>query len=92
MGRTSGLPSCSVRVQRFIPAVPYLLLLGAWYPVEALSRPLGLHQPTSPVRIRNLVLSNNIIPGYLREAGYQYRYTLEEALSDWYKERPEDWS
>jgi nucleoside-diphosphate-sugar epimerase len=78
-------------VQRFVPAVPYALLLGASYLIEALSRPLGIHQPFSPVRIRKVVRSNNIIPGYLRDAGYTYHYTLEEALADWYKERPEDW-
>jgi len=78
-------------VQRFVPAVPYPLLLGASYPIEALSRPLGIHQPISPVRIRKIVRSNNIVPGYLRDAGYSYRYTLEEALIDWYREQPEDW-
>jgi nucleoside-diphosphate-sugar epimerase len=78
-------------VRRFIPTLPYPFLLGASYPLEALSRPFGIHQPISPVRIRKLVHSNNIIPGYLRQAGYSYRYTLEHALADWYRERPEDW-
>ncbi len=84
--------TCKVAgVQRFVPAVPYPCLLGASYLIEALSRPLGIHQPINPVRIRKVVRSNNIIPGYLRDAGYLYCYTLEEALTDWYKERPEDW-
>jgi len=84
--------ACQVAgVQRFVPALPYSLLLGASYPIEALSRPLGIEQPISPVRIRKLVRSNNIVPAYLREAGYQYRYTLDRALTDWYRERPEDW-
>src|SRR5215813_3911752 len=78
-------------VRRFVPALPYSLLLGASYPIEALSRPLGIQQPISPVRIRKLVRSNNIVPAYLRKAGYQYRYTLDQALADWYSERPEDW-
>jgi len=78
-------------VRRVIPAVPYPLLLGASYPIEALSRPLGLQQPVSPVRIRKLVHSNNIVPNILREAGYEYRYTLESAFTDWRQERPEDW-
>ena len=78
-------------VRRFVPALPYSLLLGASYPIEALSRPLGIQQPISPVRIRKLVHSNNIVPAYLRKAGYPYRYTLAHALTDWCKERPEDW-
>lgn len=78
-------------VRRFIPALPYRLLLGVSYPIEALSRPLGLQQPISPVRIHKLVHSNNIAPAYLQKVGYQYRYTLDQALGDWYQERPEDW-
>lgn len=78
-------------VRRFVPALPYALLLGAAYPIEALSRPLRLQQPVSPVRIRKLRRSNNIIPGYLRQMGYPYQYTLERAFTDWYAERPQDW-
>lgn len=78
-------------VQRFVPSIPYPLLLGASYPIEALCRPLGIHQPISPVRIRKLVRSNNIMPKFLRDHGYQYRYTLEQALADWRHEKPEEW-
>jgi GlcNAc-P-P-Und epimerase len=78
-------------VRRFVPSIPYLLLLGASYPIEALCRPLGIHQPISPVRVRKLVRSNNIVPKFLREHGYQYRYTLEQALADWRREKPEEW-
>ncbi|MGE0682890.1 MAG: NAD-dependent epimerase/dehydratase family protein [Candidatus Binatia bacterium] len=78
-------------VRRFIPALPYRLLLGVSYPIEALSRPLGIQQPISPVRIHKLVHSNNIEPRVLREEGYTYHYTLESALADWREERPEDW-
>jgi hypothetical protein len=78
-------------VRRFVPGIPYPLLLGASYPIEALSAPWGVEQPISPVRIRKLVRSNNIVPGFLRKAGYQYQYTLDRALADWQQERPEDW-
>jgi nucleoside-diphosphate-sugar epimerase len=78
-------------VRRIIPAMPYPFLLGASYPIDALTRSLGIRQPISPVRIRKLVHSNNIAPQVLREAGYAYRYTLESALADWRQERPEDW-
>ncbi|MEM9154453.1 MAG: NAD(P)-dependent oxidoreductase [Cyanobacteria bacterium P01_F01_bin.33] len=78
-------------VQRFVPALPYPLLLGASYPIEVLSRILGIRQPVSPVRIRKLVRSNHIQPAFLRAMGYEYRYTTAQALADWQKERPEDW-
>ena len=79
------------KVEHFIPRVPYPLLLGVSYPIEAVSRPLGLQQPISPVRVRKLVRSNNIVPGFLRAHGYQYQYTLDQALTDWLHDRPEEW-
>jgi GlcNAc-P-P-Und epimerase len=78
-------------VRHFIPSVPYPLLLGVSYPIEAVSRPLGLHQPISPVRIRKLVRSNHIDPRFLREHSYPYQYTLESALADWLQDRPGEW-
>jgi nucleoside-diphosphate-sugar epimerase len=78
-------------VQRFVPSMSYPLLLGASYPIAAISRPLGLHQPVNPVRIRKLVRSNNIVPDFLRKAKYPYQYTLDQALADWRQERPEEW-
>jgi hypothetical protein len=78
------------KVRRWVPNIPYPLLLSASYPIEASSRLLRLQQPISPVRIRKLVRSNNIVPAFLRRSGYVYQYNLEEALADWYQERP-DW-
>lgn len=84
--------ACKVAgVTRWVPSVPYGLLLAAAYCVEAIARPLGIKQPVSPVRIRKLVRSNNIEPGVLRRQGYQYRYTLESAMQDWRKDQPDEW-
>lgn len=71
--------------------LPYSLLLAASYVLDGLAKPLGVRHPFSPVRIRKLVRSNNIQPGYLRRHGYQYRYSLREALRDWKNERPDEW-
>jgi nucleoside-diphosphate-sugar epimerase len=79
------------QVQRFIPSVPYTLLLGASYPIDLVTRAFGFHQPISPVRVRKLVRSNNIVPGFLRANGYSYQYTLERALADWRMDRPDEW-
>lgn len=83
---------CTVAgVKRFFPGVPYRLLLIIAYSIDAVSRPLGIKHPFSPVRIHKLVRSNNILPNYLVENGYEYRYTLETAFSDWHKSCPEEW-
>ncbi len=83
---------CSVaEVHRFVPGVPYRLLLIIAYLIDAVARPLGIKHPFSPVRIRKLVRSNNILPNYLVENGYEYRYTLDEAFADWCASYPEEW-
>ena len=78
-------------VRRWIPNFPFPALLGISYVIDGFSRMVGIHQPFSPMRIRNSVRPNNIIPGYLRERGYKYQYTFEEALRDWREDRPEEW-
>lgn len=83
---------CTVAgVQRRVPGIPYPLLLTAAYGIDLIARPLGIKHPFSPVRIRKLVRSNNIHPGYLVEQGYSYQYTLESALADWKADCPEEW-
>jgi len=79
-------------VRRFVPSVPYSLLLAGSYAIECIARPLGLRQPISPVRIRKLVRSNNIEPAVLLREGYVYRYSLETAMADWRHDRPDEWS
>lgn len=78
-------------VQRRVPAIPYPLLLSAGYGIELLARPFGIKHPFSPVRIRKLVRSNNIHPGYLIEHCYPYQHTLESAFADWKADSPEEW-
>jgi nucleoside-diphosphate-sugar epimerase len=78
-------------VRRFVPGVPYRLLLTVAYLIDTVALTLGIKHPFSPVRIRKLVRSNNILPNYLVEHGYEYRYTLESALADWRESCPEEW-
>lgn len=78
-------------VKRTVPAVPYPLLLTAAYAIDAIAKPLRISHPFSPVRIRKLVRSNNILPTYLAENGYPYQYTLESAFADWKQSCPEEW-
>lgn len=78
-------------VHRFVPGVPYRLLLLIAHIIEVIARPLGIKHPFSPVRIRKLVRSNNILPNYLVETSYEYRYSLQEAFSDWRTSCPEEW-
>jgi nucleoside-diphosphate-sugar epimerase len=78
-------------IKRFVPTVPYRALIGVAYVIDALARPLGIKHPFSPVRIRKLVCSNDIIPTYLVKHGYQFQYSLDNAFADWKKSYPEEW-
>lgn len=79
-------------IKLWIPSVPYRLLLVVAYLIDIFAKPLGIKHPFSPVRIRKLVRSNNILPGYLVKNGYTYEYTLEQAFEDWKKENPHEWN
>lgn len=78
-------------IKRYVPTVPYKALMAVAYVIDALAKPLGIKHPFSPVRIRKLVRSNNIIPTYLVEHGYQFQYSLDSAFADWKKSCPEEW-
>lgn len=78
-------------VKRCVPSIPYPLLLTVAYTIETVARPLGIKHPFSPVRIRKLVRSNNILPTCLVERGYPYQYTLESAFADWKESCPGEW-
>jgi GlcNAc-P-P-Und epimerase len=78
-------------VKRFVPTLPYKALMGVSYVIDILARFVGIKHPFSPVRIRKLVRSNNIIPAYLVEHGYQFQYSLDSAFADWKESYPEEW-
>ena len=78
-------------IKRYVPTVPYKVLMGVAYLIDAMAKPLGIKHPFSPVRIRKLVRSNNILPKYLVDHGYQFQYSLDTAFADWKKDCPEEW-
>lgn len=78
-------------ITRLVPTVPYKALMCIAYCIDAVAKPFGIKHPFSPVRVRKLVRSNNILPTYLLEHGYQFHYSLDSALADWKKSCPEEW-
>jgi nucleoside-diphosphate-sugar epimerase len=76
----------------FIPSLPSGVILFLSYIIEFIAKIFNINHPFSPVRIRKLIRSNNIMPTYLLKNNYTYKYTLEEALADWKKDCPEEWS
>lgn len=78
-------------IKRYVPTIPYKALMAVALVIDALAKPLGIKHPFSPIRIRKLVRSNNIIPTYLVEHGYQFQYSLDNAFDEWKKDCPEEW-
>jgi len=78
-------------IKRNFVSVPYSLLYIIALLIEIVARPLGINHPFSPVRIKKLVRSNNIQAQILSEKEYEYHFSLEDALSDWKSDHPEDW-
>jgi nucleoside-diphosphate-sugar epimerase len=78
-------------IKRLVLDIPCAILLGFGYLIDLIAKLFGIKHPFSPVRIRKLVRSNNILPTYLINNGYEYQYTLDSAFADWKKECPEEW-
>ena len=79
-------------VKRFVPNVPWFSLYLASHVIAPIAGLLKINQPISPVRIKKLARSNNILPKFLEEHNYLYKYTFIEAMVDWKNDKGEDWS
>ena len=79
-------------IMRFVPSVPYWLLMAFGFIFEFLFKVIGKQNPFSPVRLRKLVRQNLVKPSFLLKNKYKPLYTLRSALEDWKKEDPEVWS
>jgi nucleoside-diphosphate-sugar epimerase len=83
---------CKVaNINRNVIALPFPLLLFASKILDLAADILGVKNKFSPVRIRKLVRSNNILPTKLVEAGYKYVFSLDDAFEDWKNECPQEW-
>jgi len=73
-------------------SLPRGFMLGIAYPIAAIANILGIDQPISPVRVRKLFRSTNVIAERLRALDYSYTYSLESALRDWKVDCPEEFT
>ncbi len=80
-------------LQKKLPilSVPVSILLCASYFITLSARLLGFNHPFDPVRLRKMIRSNDIVPKYLIDDGYDFEFDLRSALEDWRRECPEEW-
>jgi len=82
--------SSAAGIRRHPLSIPRFMLMGISYPVDMLSKLLGIHQPVNPVRVRKLFHSTYIEAARLSDLKYPWKYTMEEAFRDWKRDLPED--
>ena len=66
-------------------SIPYRLIYLASFLFMGIG---GIH----PVRMRKLVRPNLILPTFLSELQYDWKWSLQSAMEDWKNEKPDDWS
>ncbi|WP_160154377.1 NAD(P)-dependent oxidoreductase [Microbulbifer sp. ALW1] len=81
----------TAKVTKFTPSLPYWFLYPCSVCLDILSKPFGIQNSISPVRLRKLVKSNNIIPKFLDNKNYSYMYSFQESMADWKYDCESDW-
>jgi nucleoside-diphosphate-sugar epimerase len=68
-----------------IPYIPNAIIMPAAACAKMIGSPMGI----CPARVKKLQISTNICGKKMKESGYVYKWTFEEALKDWYKDNQE---
>ena len=58
-------------------------------PAAACAKMVGSPMGICPARVKKLQISTNICGKKMADSGYQFKYTFEEAIADWYKDNKE---
>lgn len=69
-------------IKRSVMMIPSWILMPAAAVVGAFGAPMGI----CPARVKKLMISTNICGKKLAASGYEFHYSLEEAISDWHKD------
>ncbi len=62
--------------------IPNWVIMPAATVIGALGAPMGI----CPARVKKLQISTNICGKKLKNSGYQFKWTFEEALNDWFED------
>ena len=70
------------RIKRKVMLIPTWVLMPAAAMLGALGSPMGI----CPARVRKLMVSTNICGKKMAESGYQFNWSFEGALEDWFED------
>jgi len=65
-----------------VPYIPNAIIMPAATCAKIMGSPMGI----CPARVKKLQISTNICGKKMKESGYKFKWTFEEALADWYKD------
>ena len=67
---------------QFVPDIPNWVITPMARAAMLLGSPMGI----CPARVKKLQISTNICGEKLKNCGYQFKWSFEEALADWYED------
>ena len=65
-----------------VPYIPNAVIMPAAVGAQMVGSPMGI----CPSRVKKLQISTNICGKKMKESGYQFQYSFEEALEDWFED------
>lgn len=70
-----------------VPYVPNAVIMPAAVGAKMVGSPMGI----CPARVKKLQISTNICGKKLKECGYKFKWSFEEALEDWFRDNKEQY-
>lgn len=67
---------------QWVPYIPNAIIMPAAICAKMVGSPMGI----CPARVKKLQVSTNICGKKLKESGYQFKWTFEGALEDWFSD------
>lgn len=67
---------------QFVPDIPNWVIMRMARMAMLLGSPMGI----CPARVKKLQISTNICGEKLKNCGYQFKWSFEEALADWFED------
>ena len=69
-------------LMQFVPYIPNAVIM----PMAACAKLVGSPMGICPARVKKLQISTNISGKYMKSSGYEFKWTFEEALADWFED------
>lgn len=69
-------------LNQFVPDIPNWVIMPMARMAMLLGSPMGI----CPARVKKLQISTNICGEKLKNCGYQFKWSFEEALADWFED------